>query len=226
MGKKAHNRWGQRALSGLKKIRIMCLCMFFAGCTYRFTNDSIVKPQGVRTIAVEAVYDTSREVIPHEILWESLQLAIAADGHLRLVGQSEADALMRAHIKSAAITADGGEQNSGAKKDPKPYADESLVPPPNEFPNLALSGRYRDSARVSYETQIEVFHLHTRELLFKQTYSGSEMFRAVHQTASRQFTVPENDFLRFEEAANAKFKEISKSIARQAVRDFLLRSSQ
>jgi hypothetical protein len=201
-------------------------CFTFSGCTYRFTNDSIVKPEGVHTIAVEAVYDTSREVIPHELLWESLQLAIAADGHLRLVGQSEADALMRAHIKSAAITADGGEQKSGAKNEPKPYGSDTEVPGPNQFPNLALSGRYRDSARVTFETQIEVFHLHTRELLFKQTYSGSEMFRAVHQTASRQFTVPENDFLRFEEAANAKFKEITKTIARQAVRDFLLKSSK
>lgn len=202
----------------------LMLVSMLTGCTYRFTNDSIVRPQGVRTIAVEAIYDTGREVIPHELLWEALQLAVAADGHLRLVGQGQADALMRAHIKSAAINADGGEQYSGPKKDPKPYAQDSPVMP-DQFSNMTLSGRYRDSARVTIQVDIEVYNLNTRALLLKQTYSGTEVFRAVHQTASRQFTVPENDFLRYEEAAGAKFKEIAKSISRQIVRDLLLKSS-
>jgi len=210
----------------LKIILLLVVPVFWLGCTYRFTNDSIVMPQGVRSIAVEAIFDTGREVVPHEILWESLQFALAADGHLKLVSQRDADALMRARIKSARISADGGEQHSGTKKDPKPYAADVPVATPDQFPNLAISGRYRDSARVSLELEIEVYHLHTRDLLFSQTYAGSEVFRAVHQTASRQFTVPENDFLRFEEASQAKFKDITRSIARQAVRDFLLKSGR
>lgn len=203
-------------------IGILCGSSGILGsCTYQFTNDAIVRPDGVRTIAVEAVYDTSREVVPHELLWEALQLGVAADGHLRLVGQKDADILMRAHLKSAQISAGGTELYTGSKKDPDPYTQET-PPTPDQFSNLTLSGRYRDSGAVSYVVEVEVYHLKTHKLLFKQNYGGSEGFGAVHQTANRQFTVPENDFLRYDEAVTAKFKNIARGIGRSAVRDFLL----
>ncbi len=194
------------------------------GCTYQFTNDSIIRPNGIQTIAVEAVYDTSREVVPHELLWEALQFGIAADGHLKLVGQKEADVLMRAHLKSAQTIAGGTELYTGSKKDPNPY-DQETPPTPDQFSNLTLSGRYRDSGTVSYVVDVEVYHLRTHQLIFKQTYGGSELFRAVHQTGNRQFTVPENDFLRYDEAITAKYKVIARGIGRSAIRDFLLKVS-
>ena len=49
---------------------LLSLCVIsIAGCAYRFTNKHIVTPEGIKTIAVEAIYDTGREVIRHELLW-------------------------------------------------------------------------------------------------------------------------------------------------------------
>src|SRR4051794_6895040 len=83
------------------------LATLLSACAYRFTSEHTAPPAGVRTIAIEAIYDASREVIPRELLWESLQNAFAADGHIKLAPQSRADALLRAHIKEAGINSAG-----------------------------------------------------------------------------------------------------------------------
>ena len=193
-----------------------------AGCTYRFTNERLMRPEGIQTVAIEAVYDTSREVLPHEILWESLQAAFATDGHLRLVAQSQADALVRAHLRQASIVATGTEQLNGPRKEPNPYNSDS-PPPPSDYPPLSQASRYKDTAHLRTVVDVEIWNLRTRALLLKQTYSLGENFRAVHQTKNGEFTTAGNDFLRYDEAATAKFQNISRSIAQSVVRDLLVR---
>lgn len=192
------------------------------GCTYRFTNTRLTLPKGVRTIAIEAVYDTSREVLPHEILWESLQTAFASDGHLRLTSQSQADALVRAHLKQASIVATGTEQLNGPRKEPNPYTS-STPPPLSEYPTLSQASRYKDTAHLRTVVEVEIWDLRTRNVLLRQTYALGENFRAVHQTKNGEFTTAANDFLRYDEAATAKFQNISRTIAQSVVRDLLFK---
>lgn len=196
--------------------------LVFSGCAYRFTNERLVRPEGIRTIAVEAVFDTSREVLPHEVLWESLQSAFASDGHLRLVSQSQADALVRAHLKQATISATGTEQLNGPRKEPLPF-NGNTPPSPSEYPTLTQASRYKDTAVLQTVVEVEVWNLWTRSLLFRQTYSLGENFRAVHQTKNGEFTTAANDFLRYDEAAMARFQNISRNIAQSVVRDLLVR---
>jgi hypothetical protein len=181
-----------------------------------------MRPEGIRTIAVEAVFDTSREVLPHEILWESLQAAFASDGHLRLVSQSQADALVRAHLKQASISATGTEQLNGPRQEPVPFKG-STPPSPSEYPPLTQASRYKDTAVLQSVVEVEVWNLWTRSLLLRQTYSLAENFRAVHQTKNGEFTTAANDFLRYDEAAMARFQSLSRNIAQAVVRDLLVR---
>lgn len=202
---------------------ILCgLAGLLPACTYRFTNERLARPEGIRTIAVEAVYDTSREVLAHEILWESLQAAFAADGHLRLVSQSQADALVRAHLRQASMDATGTEQLNGPRQEPVPYKGET-PPPPADYPPLTQASRYKDTATIRTVVDVEVWNLTTHSVLLKQTYSLGENFRAVHQTKNGEFTTAGNDFLRYDEASTAKFQNISRNIAQAVVRDLLVR---
>ena len=206
----------------MRVFSLLLVSLVAPSCAYRFTNERLVRPEGIRTIAVEAVFDTSREVIPHEILWESLQSAFASDGHLRLVSQGQADALVRAHLKQASISATGTEQLNGPRKEPVPFKSDS-PPPPSEYPTLTQASRYKDTAVLQTVVDVEVWNLWTRSLLFRQTYSLGENFRAVHQTKNGEFTTAANDFLRYDEAAIARFQSISRSIAQSVVRDLLVR---
>jgi len=189
------------------------------GCAYHFTNSHVSPPTGVHSIAVEAIYDTSREVLPHELLWQSLQNAFASDGHLRLVPVSEADALVRAHIKSASVAPDGAEFENGPVNDPEVFKGDS-PPPPSSFKKLPETGKYRDKGLISLVVEVEVWNLNTRTLLMRRSYPVAAGFQAVHAPSITQTA---NDFLRYDESEQAAFAGLSDSIARSVVRDLLVR---
>ena len=207
---------------------VASICLCTSACAYRFTNQHVSPPPGVRTIAVEAIYDTSREVLPHEMLWESLQTAFASDGHLRLTSQGGADALVRAHIKSASVIPAGGNiandlnvsDQTTKIKDPKPFSLTSPPPLPNQFRRLTQAGEYQDKATISTVVEVEVWNLNTRALLFKKTYPTSGTFQALHASAS---TTANNNHLRFDEAGRASFKTISDGVASDVVHGLMLR---
>jgi hypothetical protein len=192
------------------------------GCAYRFTNRAITRPEGVRSVAVEAVYDTSREVLPHEFLWQELQRAFAAEGHLKVVPQSSADALVRAHIRSASLSAVGTNTQNGPERDPDATSRE-VPPQPNEFRTLTQAGEYRNKEQLDARVEVEVWSLRTRTLLLSRTYPLSEKFQAIHADKSGRFTTRANDYLRFEEATEARFKAMAERISRQVVQDLLIR---
>lgn len=222
----SENATGIRQIPWIR-LGIAAFCGFawclLAGCAYRFTNKHVVRPEGIETIAVEAIYDTSREVLPHELLWKSLQDAFAADGHLRLAPQSAADALVRAHLRKASVLATGSigtPRDKEAERDPSPY-DRAGPPRPEEFRELAKANVIRDQARMSLVVDVEVWSLRTKTKLLAKSYPVAGNFRTVHYSLPSS-SLP-NDHLRLAEANEAEFKSLSEGIARSLVRDLLVR---
>lgn len=190
-------------------------------CAYRFTNEHIKRPEGIRTVAVEAVYDTSREVVPHELLWEALQDAFAADGHLHLAPQSSADALVRAHLKQALISPAGTATKIDVDPDPKAARRNDGTPEdPVKFRRLNHAGEYHGNSILTATVDIEVWSLRTRTLLMRRTYPMSSTFKA--------FRGPDvevsagNNWLRYEEAGDAAFARLARGVAQQVVKDLIV----
>ncbi len=204
------------------KMRFFQICLValpLAGCAYTFTNAHLSRPAGVETVAIEAIYDTSREVLPHEMLWQSLQNAFAADGHLKIVPQAVADALVRAHVRSAGVTATGTNLPNGPVKDPTTY-DGTIPSAPSTFKGLTQAGEYRDKGVIATVVDVEVWNLKTRVLLMKQTYPVSDGFQSIH--TGTPGVNKANDHLRYQEAVDASFRTIAESISRNVVRDLLV----
>lgn len=192
------------------------------GCAYRFSNAHSARPEGIRSIAIEAVYDTSREVIPHELFWEAMQSAFAANGKLRLAPQHNADAYLRMHIKEAITAPDGSIVRNPPESDPK-IKDGAALPKPEEFRPLAQAGEIKTFGQIQAVVEVEVWSLRTESLLLRQSYSLAQRFRAVHGFGRDAVTTPGNDYLRYEEAFDAKVKLMAQDLARQVVQDLLLR---
>lgn len=194
------------------------LILASVSCTYRFTNVHIAVPRGIQTIAIENIYDTSGEVIPHYLLWESLQREFAKDGHLRLVSQGRADAVLVAHISEATVRPIGNSLETEPDKDIG--VDQSPPPHPSSFRTLAQAGEFTRRDQLDFRVNIQIVELYSRDVIFQKSYSGSRQFR----TARSEQSVAEkkSHFLLYEEALRAKFGEISNSIASNVVRDFIV----
>lgn len=189
-----------------------------AGCVYRFSNLHVSPPQGIRTVAVEAVYDTSREILPHELFWEELQRAIAAEGHLRLASSSQADALLRARIKSARFSPTGTVVRPQKMiKDPSPMQPGEEPVNYRDFRTLTEAAELMPSTSVVVEVELQLWHLANREMLFERTYVQSESFLSV-----RPSTSPRNNHLRDHEAFRADFARMSRNIAERFISDLLM----
>ena len=149
------------------------ICLSQASCAYRFSNSYIEPPEGIESIAVEAIYDTSREVISHEQLWQQVQEAVIKDGHLQLKDRSEADALLRLHIMDANIAPAGESRQNGPNpdgKDPEVYG-RNYPPHPNKMRPLTQAGQFKDSAQMRFVVLAEVVNLRTRAILHKKKYN-------------------------------------------------------
>jgi hypothetical protein len=188
-----------------------------SSCSYRFTNLHVQLSPDIRTLAVESIYDTSREVIPHEILWEALQRAFAADGHLKLVSQGNADALLRAHITSANVAPAGTAKLVEPKEDPK--FNKKNIPSPDKFRVLPQAGEYTQEEAVSIAMNIEIINLRTRQVVFTKNYSGAEKFLSSRGEGLAQ---RKSHYLLYDEALNSDIKRIANNIATQVVRDFVV----
>jgi len=188
-------------------------------CAYKFTNRNLQLPQGINSIAVEAVYDTSREVLPHEILWESLQRAFAADGHLRLVSQGSADALLRAHITSGSVNPTGSTTQNLPLEDENVKAGAAVPPFPDDFRKLTQAGEYTTKEVLALVVQIEVIDLYSRAVIFSKSYSGAETFTSAR---TDQVAQKKSHYLLYEEALNTDFKRVAERISSDVVRDFIV----
>ena len=197
---------------------ILILTPCFYGCAYKFSNTNISRPGGIRSIAVESVYDTSREYLPHEHLWKNLQQAIIADGNLVLTDRSQADAILRVHLEQGLLEDVGDPTDRDGNKDKDPDAFSGTLPPkPEEFRRLSQAGSTKGSARLSARLAVEVWDLRTKVVLFKRNYKLGTTFKTFRTTT----TGIENDYLRFEEAKEQRFAKQSRQISRRIVRDIL-----
>ena len=205
-------------------LRIACFSAIALtmSCAYRFSNAHVERPEGIRTIAIEAIYDTSREVLPHELFWEALQASFVADGKLRLASQYRADAYLRAHVRDATLTPACSIVKNPPERDPKTEGRVKLPRPP-EFKPLAQAGELKTFGSVTVAVDIEVWSLRTQSLLMRRTYDLGQQFRAVHGFGKDAVTPRSNDYLRYEEAFEAKVKLMAEDLANRVVRDLLVR---
>lgn len=202
---------------------VACFPFLLTACAYRFTNSHIERPEGIESIAVEAVYDTGREVLSHEIIWDELQAALAADGHLKVLPRHSADAILRAHIKTAEI-APGG--TVSAQKDPEkdPKVFSNPVPDVDEFRRMTQAHQVHNDGVLTVVLEVEVVSMRTKDVLLKRNYNMSKSFKAVHASANDTTTTTlDNDFLRYEEVVETKLRLAAKDISRQVVQDLLIR---
>jgi hypothetical protein len=195
-----------------------CLTLFLLnGCVYRFSNTALRPPVGVRTIAVEAVYDVSREVIPHELLWSAVQRELARSGRLIVTSQGEADAIMLITLSKASVNPTGTPSREPISRDP--VVTETDKPEPQEFRNLKRAGNRTTDEAVNMAINVEVHDLKTRAVLFNRNYSAGTTFKSLR---SETITPASSAFLNYEEALQAKVKELSEQLASRIVADFLM----
>ena len=195
-------------------------CFILSTCAYRFSNLYVVRPGNIRSIAVEAIYDTSKMPIPHEMIWSNLQQAIAVNGHLKLVPASEADAILRIQVQNSAT------RPSGVTTSTYQDLEEQVIPPSGSeplgftnFKDLTTARAFYPKATNYLTIRAEVWHLTRKELLLERVYVIAQEFDAV-RTGSVGFN---NNFLRFHETQILSFSQMSKDIATKIVDDLLVR---
>ncbi len=217
-----HHIHSQKVKKRPSVILALVVSVGLSSCVYRFTNLHVSAPEGIRTVSVESVYDTSREILPHELLWEELQRTIAAEGHLMLASRSKADALLRVRIKNARFSPTGTVvKPQSMTKDPSTISPtQESMPNYRDFRNLTEAAELMPSTAVLLEVDVQLWHLEKRTLLFEKTYVQSESFLSV-----RPSTSPRNNHLRENEAFRADFGRMSKAIAEKVVADLLIKSS-
>ncbi len=182
-----------------------------SSCAYRFTNQYVRVPKGVKSIAIESIYDTSKMVLPHEKLWESLQESFVANGRLIVTTADKADLYLRVHLEKA----DSLQYDKGGKEDDKDPELTDNPPHPNEFRNLNRSSTYAKKERLAVSVAVEVINLHTKEILLRRNYSEAEAYGIIDT-----FTTAENQFLRAEEMFEKRFKNLSQRLAKRITSDF------
>ena len=199
---------------------LIVACAVFTSCAYRLSNLNINSPSGIHSVAVEGVYDTSGEVLPHELLWSELQRAFAANGHLRLTTAKRADALIRAHISTASSVKSGerSPSDSLSKNDPELFDGRKDPPAPSILRDLSTSHDFFKKETLSYSVEIEVYHLETKKLLLQRTYPVSAEILAAGRASSESLT-----FARFDEARTSAFQRLARAIAETVVSDLLVR---
>ncbi len=199
---------------------LFLLLLVLSNCAYRFSNLHIVRPGNIRSLAVEAVYDTSKMPIPHEVLWSNLQQAVAANGHLQLVSAGEADAILRVHIQNAA-TRSSGVTTSSYQDVEEPVIPSSGTEPLgfSNFKDLTTARAFYPKATNFLTARAEVWHLASKELLLDRVYVLSQEFDAVRTG----IVGVNNNFPRFHETQAQSFNQISKDLATKIVDDLLVR---
>ena len=205
-----------KALRSIKMGGFCLLLLLTSSCVYNFSNTTLRPPVGVRTIAVEAVYDISREVIPHELLWSAVQRELARSGRLLVTSQEEADAIMLLTLTDAKVSPSGTPSREAISRDP--VLSETEKGKPSDFKNLRRAGNWTTDESVSMTLNVEVLDLKTRASLFSRNYSSGTTFKSLR---SATITPTTSAYLNYEEALQAKVKELSEQLASRIVADFL-----
>lgn len=188
-----------------------------SSCAYRFSNTAIRNPLGIQTLAVEAVWDDSREVVPHEALWSAVQREVIKNGRVILTNQEEADALMVITVTGAKVAPAGTPSQEAFDKDPP--VSETEKGKPRDYRNLRRAGTWTTDEGITLAVQVNVYDLKSRAVLFNRNYSSGVAFRSFRPVS---VTPSESVFLHYEEALDSRFKDVSESLASSIVNDFLM----
>ncbi|MFW7379350.1 MAG: hypothetical protein ACOH5I_11120 [Oligoflexus sp.] len=203
------------------KIFAHCTLLFFAwlmpACAYRFTNVALAPPPNVRTIAIEAVYNTSREVIPHEWFWQAVQAEFARNGRVWLTSPEQADALMTLHITQASVAPSGTPIPEAINRDP-PVSDRGSLSPFN-FKNLRIAGSYTTTETINFQVEVTVHHLRQRRIIHRRLYQSGGSFRSFQASTVSQIN---SGFLMYQEGMESRFRQLSEQLSRRIVTDFFL----
>lgn len=198
---------------------VLILAQLISSCVYRFTNTRIALPSNLKKISIEAVYDTSREVVPHEILWQELQRAFAADGRLIITSADQADAIVLTHLTNADAAPSGGNTLIGPRFDPSTFpAKPKSLGEIDQLRNMRRAGETSAKEILSVGATIEIIDLRTRKVLFNKSYPVSDTYKiAISEDQASKGT----HFLRYHEAREVRFKAISQQIAQRVVHEFV-----
>ncbi|MBC7532926.1 MAG: hypothetical protein H7318_15235 [Oligoflexus sp.] len=208
-------------MSILTHARSLGICLLLpiisGACAYRFTNTAMRNPLGIQTLAVESVWDSSREVIPHELLWSAVQREIVKNGRVTLTNQEEADALMVVTITGARVNPAGTPSQEALSKDP-PESDTDKKNP-EDYRNIRRAGTWTTDEAVTVGVHVNVYDLKSRALLFNRNYSSGITFKSLRPVT---ITPTESAFLHYDESLEARFKAVSDTLAHSIVNDFLM----
>jgi hypothetical protein len=210
--------FGKSSKQAPRHFPLLLIILVFSttACTYTFTNLQLRAPEGVHSIAIAPIHDTSSRVLPHGPLWESLQREVVQSGKLQLSNSTQADVQLRVQIVSA-TTADLDERRFPQKplmplRDPSP---EELAAP-FSFENLKVAERYTVSQSLSLTIAVEVWDLRSRERLMTHSYSATR-----NAPSWNEKIPPELRFIRAEESFEYQFAALSDELARRVITDFL-----
>ncbi len=186
-----------------------------AACTYSFSNLDFHPPTNVRSIAIAGIYDTSRRIIPHALLWESLQREIIKSGKIALREPSQADVYLKTHLLEATI-ADGDERRIPEKKRlsfAEPDSDD--LSKPYSFEDLKTAERFSVSHSLGLTVAVEIWDLRSKRCLLNKRY-----FAQAGRGAWNEKIPKELRFIRSQESLDYMFADASDEIARQVLVDF------
>ena len=205
--------------TALRWIYLFFVITLNPGCAYRFSNSYVQTIGNIRTVAVEGVFDTSKDVVPHEVFWESLQRSLARDGHLVLTDRDDADALLRIHITAADVRPTGAVKPiSGPTKDPKVAAGEQIDP--SLLRQLTVAGFFTELESVTALVTADLIDLRNGGILMEKKYSGVQNFRSAR---SESVFPLHSSYLYYSEASHSAYRKISDQIAQQITGDLLIR---
>lgn len=206
-----------RRVAAKYHIIFLGLACLLSSCAYRFTNVAMKPPPGIHTIAVEAVYDVSREVVPSELVWQSMQEEFARNGRLILTSKDQADALVLIRLNESTVRAIGTPEIEQTLLDP--ILQNTEIQAFDRYKNLKRSSANTVTEQVGLSFSVNVVNLKTREELFSKDYAFSGNFRSIRSTST---AARKTQYLLYEEALQATVKSLSDQLASNVVRDFLL----
>ncbi len=205
-----------------KPILSMLVLASSFGCAYRFSNIAMKVPYGARRLAIEAVYDTSDDVLPHHILWQELYRSFAARGKMALSSAKDADIILRAHINhsdDSPIDIDRPLPDKDLLKGDDIFDPKKNGSPGDKFKNLMKAGSWTKKQGMGFVVRIDAWNLHTNQRIFDQTYNGGAQVLSLR---GENLVNNSAQFLVFQEALINGFRRSSREIAEKVVTDFLL----
>ncbi len=198
---------------------LLILTQVVSGCVYNFTNTRNALPPTIRTIAFESVYDTTREALPHDYLWEELQRAFAADGRLLVADPKNADIFLRAWLSEANYNASGGNTLIGPQKDPRMGSgNPSSVENVTQLRDLRRTGKTSTEETLKISIDVQVFDLRRKKVIFERTYPLSTNYKIAFDEKQAP---KESHILRYYESRDVRFKSLVQTAAAAVVRDFI-----